>query len=83
MENWKYFAIFNVLVLSFTPCSASKNPCWWVLDAVNKENPVEPTPVVIPGGQYLLRIRIKCDNMVRILIFNLLVNSRQTSLVFF
>lgn len=72
MENWKYFAIFIVLVLSFTPCSAS---CWWVLDAVNKENPVEPTPVVIPGGQYLLRIRIKCDNMVRILIFNLLVNS--------
>lgn len=75
MENWKYFAIFIVLVLSFTTCSASKNPCWWVLDAVNKENPVEPPPVVIPGGQYLLRIRIKCDNMVRILIFNLLVNS--------
>ncbi|PFX25178.1 Cation channel sperm-associated protein subunit gamma [Stylophora pistillata] len=66
MENWKYFAIFIVLVLvlSFTPCIASKKPCWWVLDAVKKENPSKPTFFIIPGGQYLLRIRVKCDDRI-------------------
>lgn len=71
MQNWKYFGIFIVLVAGFTPCSATNSQCFWVLDAVEKENPSQTTPTIVPGGQYLLRIRVKCDDMVRIFVVKL------------
>jgi len=35
-----------------------------VIDAVDRENLSKVASVIGPGGQYFLRIRIKCDNKV-------------------
>lgn len=64
MKNWKYFAMFIVLVLGFTPCCATNKQCLWAIDAVEKVNLSKVASIIVPGGQYFLRIRVKCDDMV-------------------
>lgn len=65
MTNWKYFALF-ALVVSLTPCLATNKRCVWVIDAVEKENPSMVASVIVPEGKYFLRIRVKCDGMVSV-----------------
>lgn len=64
MENWKYFAILLVLVVSFTPCFATNKQCVWVIDAVEKGDLSKVASVIVREGNYFLRIRVKCDDMV-------------------
>lgn len=61
MMNCKYFVIFFILPL----CCATNKQCFWVIDAVEKENLSKVASVIVPGGQYFLRIRVKCDDKVR------------------
>ncbi|KAL9954498.1 hypothetical protein ACROYT_G042046 [Oculina patagonica] len=63
MTNWKYFALF-ALVVCLTPCLATNKRCVWVIDAVEKGNPSMVASVIIPEGKYFLRIRVKCDKMI-------------------
>ena len=60
MMDCKYFAIFFILPL----CCATSKRCFWVIDAVEKENLSKVASFIVPGGQYFLRIRVKCDDKV-------------------
>ena len=64
MTNWKYFTVFVALVVSLTPCFATNKRCVWVIDVVGKENLSKEASVILPEGNYFLRIRVKCDEMV-------------------
>ena len=64
MTDCKYFAILFILVVSCTLCFATNKQCFWVNDAVEKKNLSKVTSVIVPGGQYFLRIRVKCDGKV-------------------
>ena len=64
MTDCKYLAIIFLVVVSCTLCFATNKRCFWVIDAVDRENLSKVASVIGPGGQYFLRIRIKCDNKV-------------------
>ena len=38
--------------------------CTWVIDAVEKESMTKVASRIVPNGQYYLRMRIKCNEMV-------------------
>ena len=63
MTDCKYFAIF-LLVVSCKLCFAINKRCFWVIDAVEKENLSKVASVIVPSGQYFIRIRVKCDDKV-------------------
>ena len=63
MELWKCSA-FSFIVFGLWCAFAKNKHCEWVLDAVQKENLSQVAPVIIPGGQYFLRIRVKCNDKV-------------------
>ena len=64
MTDCKYLAIVFLLVVSCTLSFATNKRCFWVIDAVEKENVSKVASAIVPGGQYFLRIRVKCDNKV-------------------
>ena len=67
MKLCKYVASFSLLVLySFVSCSAKNMKCFWVMDAVQKDNLMEVASIIVPGGQYFLRIRVTCNDMVKV-----------------
>lgn len=63
MELWKCSAL-SLIILGFFCAFATNKHCEWVLDVVQKENLSQVAPVIIPGGQYFLRIRVKCNEKV-------------------
>ena len=65
MKLWKFVAFFAFLVLRIASCSVKKQ-CFWVIDAVQKDNILKVASTIVAGGQYLLRIRVNCNGMVRV-----------------
>ena len=63
MELWKS-SVLSLIIFGFFCAFATNKHCEWVLDVVQKENLSQVAPVIIPGGQYFLRIRVKCDDKV-------------------
>ena len=63
---WKFFAFFTYLSLKYCHlyCSIRNEHCTWVIDAVQKENMTKVASRIVPDGQYSLRMRIKCNEMV-------------------
>lgn len=69
MELWKcfvQFVLFPFLAHRFATCSAKNKQCFWTIDAVQKDNLLKVASVIVPGEKYFLRIRVKCNDMVRI-----------------
>ncbi|CAH3111707.1 unnamed protein product [Porites lobata] len=63
MELWKSSAL-SLIIFGFFCAFATNKHCEWVLEVVQKENLSQVAPVIIPGGQYFLRIRVKCDDKI-------------------
>ena len=65
MKVWKFVALFACPMVIFVSCSLKNKQCFWVIDAVEKDNLLKVASKIVYNGQYLLRIRIKCNEMVR------------------
>ena len=63
---WKFFAFFTCLSFECCHfyCSMQNEHCTWVIDAVEKESMTKVASRIVPNGQYYLRMRIKCNEMV-------------------
>ena len=59
-------AMFTCLMINFISCAVKNKQCFWVIDAVEKDNLLKVASKIVPNGQYFLRIRIKCNEMVRV-----------------
>lgn len=66
MKFWKFMAMFTCLMINCISCCVKNKQYFWVIDAVEKDNLLKVASKIVPNGQYFLRIRIKCNEMVRV-----------------